>query len=409
MKRSLLLIAVFLGLTVRLTGADPAPAMTATEFLKQSMSRYQALKSFQVQCAWREAIGRMTSTKAAGQETDTRTFVYAAPNKFKVVSSRTGFVQTSVSDGVHVAEYTSMASLPAQTYPAPGTIAAVATMQMQHPMFCGTLLYKFFGGPSGLKSLAQTAKEPVSFGPDVVVGGEPCRTVRFYGTGLYGHAQVAISRRDLLVRRIRYDSAPLLAMMRQMKRTPAPTGAVTTETYSHLVTDQDVSANVFDVTVPTGMTATDMAGADAPQPPVKIGQLAPDFSVAALGGGQMVRLSSLRGRVVLLDFWATWCPPCRRGLPETQALSARYGGKGLAVLAISLEPPATVAHFVKTNHYTFPAYHDTMDGANKTYKINAIPTVAVIDATGHLSAFFVGLQDPETIKAALAKAGLPVN
>ena len=260
-----------------------------------------------------------------------------------------------------------MASLPAQTYPAPASLAAAATMQMRHPMFCGTLLYQFFGGPGNLANLAQTARMPISFGPDVTLDGEPCRTVRFYGSGQYGHTQVAISTRDFLVRRIVYDSAPLLAMMHDPAQNPnfhnssqasLPKRSLTTELYTQLQTDPVIAGAAFDTTVPAGLQATAMTPPADEAPPVPIGRPAPDFSVSSLGGGRTVRLSSLRGRVVLLDFWATWCPPCRRGLPETQKLAAQYGGKGLTVLAISDETPLTIARFVKTNGYSFPAYRD---------------------------------------------------
>ena len=56
-------------------------------------------------------------------------------------------------------------------------------MQMNHPMFCGSLLYRFFGGPSRLAGLVDQAKGPVTFGQDAKVDGEDCRTVRFFGTG----------------------------------------------------------------------------------------------------------------------------------------------------------------------------------------------------------------------------------
>jgi hypothetical protein len=111
MKRLVLLFAALMCCALVPAGADPAP--TATDFLKQSMSRYQALKSFGAHCTWDEQYGSLSGLPAS--PTDTRTFLYAAPNRFKVVSSQIGFVQTSVCDGVHLAEYTSVKSLPAQT------------------------------------------------------------------------------------------------------------------------------------------------------------------------------------------------------------------------------------------------------------------------------------------------------
>jgi len=136
-----------------------------------------------------------------------------------------------------------------------------------------------------------------------------------------------------------------------------------------------------------------------------IGKRAPEISVTGVDGSG-TKLSALRGKVVLIDFWATWCPPCRKGLPETQALYKKYGKKGLAVLTITDEPKDTVKPFLKTNELTFPAYLDKSSATNQAYGIQAIPTVAIIDKNGKLSALFVGLQDKSTIIAALKKAGL---
>ena len=113
--------------------------------------------------------------------------------------------------------------------------------------------------------------------------------------------------------------------------------------------------------------------------------------------------------MVLIDFWATWCPPCRKGLPETQALAKKYGDKGLAVLAISDENAKTVAPFIRTNHYTVPAYLGVGSKVSSAYKIQAIPTVVILDKAGRLVTYMVGLQDPATIKAELKKAGLKLT
>ncbi len=408
------LLALWLAWGAVPVGAD-AP-VSATEFLKQSMSRYQALTSFQAECGWNETFGGVALPKAAGQDADVRAIVYVRPNQFKVTSSHygVGFVQTSVSDGKHLVEYSSMTTLPAMTYAAPATIAQASSMQMGHPMFCGTLLYQFFGGPDNLAKLADTGKMPIAYGPDVVIGDEPCKTVLLYAQGLYGHTAIAISTRDNLIRQITYDSAPLMAMMGaqklpQAKKSVLPTSSSTTEDYRRIVTNQPVASTAFDTTLPKGQSVTDMSAAGGEStPPVAIGAAAPNFTVSRLSNRQPVTLSSLRGQVTLLDFWATWCPPCRKSLPETQALAREFGGKGLAVMTISDEEPATIAAFLKSNHYTFPAYRDAAGAAGKAYKVTAIPTLVVLDRKGRLVAYLVGLQERETVGAALKKAGLQI-
>jgi peroxiredoxin len=117
---------------------------------------------------------------------------------------------------------------------------------------------------------------------------------------------------------------------------------------------------------------------------------APDFQVEALSGGK-VKLSDFKGKLVLLNFWATWCPPCREELPSIQALWNKTKDKGLALLAVSVgESKQTVKSFVDRNKYLFPAYLDPSGQAGALYGARSIPTTCVIDKEGRLIAFIVG-------------------
>jgi thiol-disulfide isomerase/thioredoxin len=383
--------------------AQTAP-QDAVGFLKWSMDRHSYLRSYRAECAWSMGFGNM----GAGPGSK-RTIVYARPNRFKVVSSGPGgFVQVSVCDGKTLTEFSSMKDMGALKYGAPSSLASVTSMQMQHPMFCGSLLYKFFGGAKGLDGLVQLSKGPIAFGNSVTVGAIPCRSVKFYATGQFGHADVAIGKVDGLVRRIAYDSEPLMEMVKgqikeQLKGQPAT--SLTTETYSKLVVNRIVPSSAFTATLPAGQKVQSMPAHAEQKPPVPLGRQAPDATVTSLTG-MTTRLSSLRGKVVLIDFWATWCPPCRKGLPETLKLHQELVDKGLAVLAVSNEQKSVVGPFVAQNYPGLPAFLDASGKANRAYGVEAIPTVAVIDRSGRLSAYMVGLQSPETIREALNKAGL---
>jgi thiol-disulfide isomerase/thioredoxin len=140
-----------------------------------------------------------------------------------------------------------------------------------------------------------------------------------------------------------------------------------------------------------------------PAPPVAIGKAVPDITVTGLNG-KPVKLSSLKGKPVFLDFWATWCGPCRMSLPHTQELAAK-NGKKISVLAISNETKDTITPFLKDNKYTFPAYRDADNSAGLKYKVEAIPTFVVIDKNGKLVDYIVGY-DPDHVKAALKKVGI---
>jgi len=365
------------------------------------MDKHKALKSYRAKCAW-----NMNFPGSPSGPGSVRKIVYTSPNKFKIVSTMgNGFVQCAVSDGVHLTDVSNQKELGAMKYGAPSSISTAGSMYMQHPMFCGSLLYQFFGGRDHFGNLVQASKGSVKFGKALTLDGHPCKLVSFYATGNYGHMDVAIATDDGLVRRISYDSEPLMKMVAgQLPKGQKGTQS-STESYSKIQVNQTVNASEFTTAIPKGTKTMEMGRSAENTPPVPIGKPAPDFEVASLAG-KPVRLSSLKGKVVLLDFWATWCPPCRKGLPETLKFHKELAGKGLSVLAISDEKKGTVEEFVKKNHPGLPTYLDNGGKLNKAYKIEAIPTVAIIDKSGRLSSWFVGLQSSDTIRAALKKAGL---
>lgn len=120
-----------------------------------------------------------------------------------------------------------------------------------------------------------------------------------------------------------------------------------------------------------------------------IGSTAPDFKLTTLDGG-MVELSKLRGKPVFIDFWATWCGPCRRALPHTQKLAEKYG-KDAYILAINLkEDKETVRKFLVQNNYTFTVPMDTNGAVGTAYRVRGIPHFVLIDAEGKVQFVQIG-------------------
>lgn len=139
--------------------------------------------------------------------------------------------------------------------------------------------------------------------------------------------------------------------------------------------------------------------------PIPIGSPAPDFTVVGLPDKKPIKLSSLKGKVVMVDLWATWCPPCRESLPHTEAIYKDLAQKGLVVMATSDEDPATIQSFWKKEGYTMPVFQYAGEGMS-AYKVDAIPTVLIIDKKGNLANYFVGEQPESDLRAALKKAGV---
>jgi cytochrome c biogenesis protein CcmG/thiol:disulfide interchange protein DsbE len=127
----------------------------------------------------------------------------------------------------------------------------------------------------------------------------------------------------------------------------------------------------------------DVAQARNERPPSpQVGFAAPDFSLQT-PDGETVALSDLRGQVVLINFWATWCGPCRAEMPAIQHVYDEYANQGFTVLAINIqEGEGQVAPFVDQFELTFPVLLDRDGSVFTRYQGRALPTTLFIDRTG---------------------------
>ena len=122
----------------------------------------------------------------------------------------------------------------------------------------------------------------------------------------------------------------------------------------------------------------------------EIGKTAPDFTLKGLDG-QEVSLSDFRGKPVLLNFWATWCGPCRLEMPFLQEIYEKWNGKGLVLLAVNLqEDQGTVEDFIDGAGYTFPVLLAPGNQVPLSYNIRGIPATFFIDADGVIRDIKVG-------------------
>ena len=116
----------------------------------------------------------------------------------------------------------------------------------------------------------------------------------------------------------------------------------------------------------------------------RVGDLATDFTLKDLDG-QTIALSSLRGRPVMLNFWASWCGPCRNEMPDIQAvyIERLATTPSLVILSINLgESAATARQFMEDGHFTFPTLLDSQKSVALQYDVTAIPTTFFIDENG---------------------------
>ena len=122
------------------------------------------------------------------------------------------------------------------------------------------------------------------------------------------------------------------------------------------------------------------------------GGLAPDFKLQSLDG-ETVSLNDLRGRPVMLNFWASWCGPCRAEMPLIQEIfeSQEWSDTGLVILAVNIgESKATAAEFMAENNLSFPVLLDTSQDVAREYNIRNIPATLFIDRDGMIKDIKVG-------------------
>ncbi len=140
--------------------------------------------------------------------------------------------------------------------------------------------------------------------------------------------------------------------------------------------------------------------------------LAPDFTLPTTTG-KKIKLSDYRGKIVILDFWATWCPPCRRGIPDLISLKKEYGSKGLEIIGISVDEftrntKYRVVPFMKQIGINYPVAYGNMQVIRSFGGIESIPTTFVINKKGEIIASFVGLR-PKSVYENLIKKELNIK
>ena len=127
--------------------------------------------------------------------------------------------------------------------------------------------------------------------------------------------------------------------------------------------------------------------------PVTPSSLAPDFTLRSMDG-QNLRLQELRGRVVLVNFWATWCGPCRQEMPHLNRLYDKYRSSGFVMLGVNIDDDANNAIGVANKlGMKFPVLFDTDKKVSRLYDLNTMPSTVVIDRDGKVRYVHRGYRD----------------
>ena len=144
--------------------------------------------------------------------------------------------------------------------------------------------------------------------------------------------------------------------------------------------------------------------------PAQVGQPAPGFALPIVAGdgsaeGDRLDLASLRGKPVILDFWASWCPPCRRSMPMLTRVHERHRSAGVHVVGINVDyglSDAQIGAAARSFGGLFPMVHDDDGQLQRAYQVVSLPTTIVIDAEGVIRHFHVGVPDEEGLNTEIA-------
>ena len=164
-----------------------------------------------------------------------------------------------------------------------------------------------------------------------------------------------------------------------------------------MILEQDITSRNGELPLPPGVSA---------EPIEWVGKPAPDFQVKDLSGEEL-SLKKFRGQVVLLDFWATWCPPCVAEIPNVKRTYEKYKDQKFQIIGISLDrskPPLDA--FIEKEGLTWPQYYDNVGKIANMYQVNAIPSTFLIDGEGVIRKTHLHGWSLETAVSALVKENL---
>jgi len=135
---------------------------------------------------------------------------------------------------------------------------------------------------------------------------------------------------------------------------------------------------------------------------VEIGKEAPDFSLSDIRGKQ-VSLSEFKGKVIILDFFASWCSPCRQEVPDFVELQKTYGDEGLAIIGVALVSTGDAKNFAEEFGINYPVLVDDAKASSLYGPIRSIPTTFIIDKEGKIVKMYIGFRAKNVFESDIKK------
>lgn len=169
--------------------------------------------------------------------------------------------------------------------------------------------------------------------------------------------------------------------------------------------NESLADSLFTFDPPAGFEKVAGFGGQPAGPAALLGRQARGFALPDLRGN-LHRLEDYGGKVILLNFWATWCAPCRVDMPKIEALHREFASKGLVVLGVNDEAPETARGYIEEHGYSFPTLADANKALYSAFAVRAIPALVVIGRDGKIVSYLTGAQAAKSLRRAIAEAGL---
>ncbi len=372
--------------------AGPAPKADVTgeaqAAIQKMLSAYGALKQYQGTFS---VVTAVQTDRSKRSSTINGTLKLLRPDKVRVELAQSGLSIAITCDGQQCMEYFSGSDKYLQ-WKAPSNLDSVlgnpslgqALSDMARVTlipFTGEPYKNFMIGVTGARVLPGGADKPIHVQLDVASG-----VLDFYldpKTHLVTEAH-ALPTRMIEALKAQQPGTGDLKITYDMKQEMAPA-------------DTPIPDDAFSVTPPEGAaeatTPKDLFEAPALKEMV-------DFRLPTLTEGKSERLADHKGKVILLDFWATWCPPCRAELPILQDINREFADKGLVFLAVNLmEDRQKVADFLKEQKLDIPVVLDSDGAVGTAYQADALPTLYLIGKDGKVLEHKVGFDADNEDKA----------
>jgi thiol-disulfide isomerase/thioredoxin/outer membrane lipoprotein-sorting protein len=341
---------------------DASDSTAAKALLQQVAEAYRRLSAARFEIT--RTIDRRLE-KSEIRNVSQETIYFQAPDKLRVEAKGAGEPSVAIDDG--------------QTA---WTVFPAANEYRSIPQGKGTALFPYLGS----YALLDRIRGVTTIAGRGILDGVDCTVI-----------QIDLGRN--VIQKLWVDNITHL-----VRKDVSGQGSQTRESVFHSIeTDSKIPSDLF-VFDPASTKAQNRTQLSREAPETLKGKTAPDFSLVDLDGRE-VHLSDLRGKPVLLDFWATWCGYCREALPSIELMHRGLEAKGLLVFGVDSEEPEIARAYLAKNGYTLRSLVDRKEEAVKGYRLEGWPTTILIDREGKVAYYESGFE-PEKLRDAIRALGV---